>query len=606
MEFGSKAKTTRRDFLRQTILGLPLCSALMAWGVQAQPKRKPNVIMVLTDDQGYGDLSCHGHPYLKTPHMDALRQESVRLTDFHVMPSCAPTRSSLLTGVNAMHNGSHDPTGQNVLLDRKYTLMSDVFQQNGYKTALYGKWHLGANFYRYRPHERGFDDAVCFCRGGHGSHPNYWNSDSQDDFYYHNGKLKQYQGNATDLWFQLGREFVQKCRKQDQPFFLYLPLNAPHIPWLAPAKYRLPYLNQRITKQQINFYAMISHVDEQLGQFVRFLKRKRLWDNTIFIFFTDNGSALRQDFNAGLRGRKGSPYEGGHRVPCFISYPQGKLAVGRDQDELTHCLDLLPTLMDLCELKAKGMQELQGVSLKRLLKGKKQKNLDRILVSQSTFTLPKKYQAAVMWKKWRLVHGKQLYNLKTDLGQQRDVSKQYPELAAKLKNHYDKFWEKVKVGGDPFPYYIGEEEVMLTAYDWMEEGQGQVYNWPHLRKGEKKNGKYQLQFEQGGRYRICLRRWPKEANVAIREGVPEYPTFDPFGTPEDDRMAPYVEGKALDIRQARIKLNGIDLQLDVSDKDKEVVFETNVPAGKTYFQSWFIDGEGREFGAYYIYIRCLY
>lgn len=572
----------------------------------AQALNKPNVVIVLTDDQGYGDLSCHGHPILKTPRMDQLRNESIRLTDFHVMPSCAPTRSSLLTGVNALHNGSHDPTGQNVLLDRAYTLMPNVFQNNGYRTALYGKWHLGANFLNYRPHERGFDDSVCFCRGGHGSHPNYWNSDSQDDYYYHNGTLKQYQGNATDLWFRLGREFVQQCQQENKPFFLYLPLNAPHIPWLAPAKYREPYLGRGLNKRQINFYAMLAHVDEQLGQFIDFLKRKEAWDNTVLIFFSDNGTALRnQDYNAGLRGRKGSPYEGGHRVPCFISYPNGRLGSPRDIDALTHCLDLLPTLIDLCDLKTKDMQALQGVSLKGLLQGGEQPSPDRILVSQSTFTLPRKYQAAVMRRKWRLIHGKELYHLEDDLTQKRDLAAQYPDIATRLKKHYDTFWKKVKVGGDPFPYYIGPEEVMLTAYDWMEEGQGQVYNWPHIRKGEKKNGRYLLQFEQGGKYRIGLRRWPKEADVAICDGVPEFATFDPFGAPEDDTMAPYIAGRALAIRRARIQIGERIVEQPVSEADKEAVFEIEIPEGRTYFQTWFVDVEEEAFGAYYVYIKKL-
>ena len=591
----------------QYVVGVFLCSCLAAVCSASSDVAKPNVVIVMTDDQGYGDFSCHGHPFLKTPHMDALRESSVRLTDFHVMPSCAATRSSLLTGVNAMHNGAHDPTGQNVLLERKYTLMSDVFRQNGYKTALYGKWHLGANFYRYRPHERGFDDAVCFCRGGHGSHPNYWNSDSQDDFYYHNGVLEQYQGNATDLWFRLGQEFVRQCQKQERPFFLYLPLNAPHIPWLAPAKYRAPYLNKGFNRRQVNFYAMISHVDEQLGRFIRFLRDEALWENTVFVFLTDNGSALGKEnhYNAGLRQWKGSPYEGGHRVPCFVSYPSGHLAVGQDIDALTHCQDLLPTLVEMCHLETPNMQHLSGVNLYHLLRGDDSKDLDRILVSQSSFTLPKKYQAAVMWKKWRLVHGTELYNLESDLGQQQNVAAQYPDIVQKLKDHYDHFWQGVKVGGDPPPYYIGDDEVMLTAYDWMEEGQGQVYNWPHLRKGDKKNGRYLLLFEQGGRYRISLRRWPKEADVPVRAGVPEYATFDPFGTPDDDRMAPYIAGRALDIRRAKLKLGDTELQREVKDRDKEVVFEVEVPTGKAYLQSWFVDGQSQAFGAYYVYINRL-
>ena len=168
----------------------------------AEKEVKPNVIILMTDDQGYGDFSWSGNPVLKTPNLDKLHDESIRFTDFHVAPASAPTRSQLLTGFDAMHNGAYSPHGQHLLLNRDYITMGDVFLQNGYNTALYGKWHLGGNFPGYRPHERGFQDAVYFLRGGHWSHPNYWNSDMMDDYYSHNGKLEKYEGYANDIWFR--------------------------------------------------------------------------------------------------------------------------------------------------------------------------------------------------------------------------------------------------------------------------------------------------------------------------------------------------------------------------------------------------------------------
>ena len=183
-------------------------------------QRQPNVILLMTDDQGYGDLSVHGHPYLKTPNMDRLHSESIRFTNFHVAPVCTPTRSQLMTGMDALRTNAFSPHGQFHLLNQDYKTMAEVFLENGYRTALYGKWHLGGNSIGYRPHERGFEDAVHFLRGGHWSHPNYWNSDCMDDHYYHNGKLEEYQGFANDLWFDLGMEFISECDAEGKPFFL--------------------------------------------------------------------------------------------------------------------------------------------------------------------------------------------------------------------------------------------------------------------------------------------------------------------------------------------------------------------------------------------------
>lgn len=564
-----------------------------------QNVKQPNVIILLTDDQGYGDFSVNGHPYLKTPNMDRLHDMSVRFTDFHAAPLCTATRSQMLTGIDALHNGACDPTGQTTLLDTSYTIMSDVFLQNGYNTALYGKWHLGGNFTHYRPHERGFQDAVHFLRGGHWSSPNYWNSDQMDDYYYHNGELEQFKGYATDIWFELGKKFVSRSKEEDKPFFLYLPVNAPHVPWLVPPKYREPYMDLGLDEGSIAFYSMIATVDDNLGSFIDFLKQEDQWDNTIFIFFTDNGTTLyEQEYNAGMRGKKGDIYEGGHRVPIYFSWPNGQLGAPRDIDALSQCQDLLPTLMDLCGLKAKTALNVEGKSLAPILQGKLQDELDeRVLVVQSGGELLKKYESTVMWQKWRLVNGTELYDLNSDLPQSKDISGQHPDIASKLKTYYDGWWQKAKIDTKPPLYYIGDEEVMLTGYDWIEEGNGQVYNWEHLRYGQKKNGKYLVQFESDGRYRISLRRWPKEADVAIRAGVPAFDTFDPYVT--------LAAGVALDIRSARIKVGDQILTETIQEQDKEVVFEADIMRGEHYLQTWFIDQEDQEFGAYYIYINRL-
>ncbi|MEX2232935.1 MAG: sulfatase-like hydrolase/transferase [Cyclobacteriaceae bacterium] len=255
---------------------------------------KPNVIIIMTDDQGYGDLSRHGNRVLKTPNMDNLAAQSIRFTDFHVGSVCTPTRGQLLTGLDALRNGAVTAHGQRHVLKLGLKTMGDIFLSNGYRTAMYGKWHLGGNFKDFMPHERGFEDAVWFLRGGVQSMPNYWNSDLMDDvLYYNNGGAKHAQkkfpGYATDVWFDLGTQFVKKSKNNNEPFFLYLPLNAPHAPLLVPDHCREPY--KHLNKQTATYFGMIAHVDHRLGQFVSMLEEEGLRDNTILIFLTDNGTA---------------------------------------------------------------------------------------------------------------------------------------------------------------------------------------------------------------------------------------------------------------------------------------------------------------------------
>lgn len=556
-------------------------------------KKKPNVVFLMTDDQGYGDLSVYGNPYVKTPNMDKLHDVSIRLTNYHAAPACTPTRSQLMTGIDAMHNGAYYAHGQHHLLNRKYTTLADAFKDNGYCTALYGKWHLGANSIGYRPYERGFDDAVYYLRGGVSSLPDPWNSDLMDDQYYHNGRLEQYEGYANDIWFDLGIEFINKCKKENQAFFLYLPVNSPHEPWLAPRKYREQYLNQGLDSVSVNFFAMISAVDDRLGALVSFLKSEMLWENTIFIFTSDNGSTLwHQEYNAGMRGKKASSYEGGHRVPFFISWPNGKLGSPRDINCITECQDVFPTLIDLCGLRQKSEILFDGLNISKIIRGKCQSEIEnRVEVVQFE---EEKYRGAVMYKNWRLVNGNELYNLANDPAQEINIAELHPQLADSLRGHYEKWWKEAQTAQLPPPYFVdGKSEIMLTAYDWYDGPR--VFNWPHLRRGDRGNGKYRMFFEKEGKYTIELRRWPREANAGICDTVPAYTPFDPS-------MGKWETGKALNIVGARVKIGNQVQEMIVRRNDLNTKFVFDIPEGENQLQTWFIDADGNEFGAYYLYI----
>jgi hypothetical protein len=414
-----------------------------------------------------------------------------------------------------------------------------------------------------------------------------------DDQYYHNGVIEQYEGYATDIWFDLGKKFVLKSKNEQKPFFLYLAVNPPHIPWLVPEKYRGPYLDKELDKESINFYAMLGTVDERLGDFMNFLKQESLWENTIFIFMSDNGTALRdQEYNAGLRGKKGSPYEGGHRVPFFLSWPGGGFSELKEIHALTQIQDLLPTLTDLCDLESRPLMEnITGISLAPVLHGEPSPILeDRILVAQLS---QDKFKGAIMWNNWRLVNGNELYDLESDPSQENNLFEQNPSVVKTLKDHYEDWWNYVP--DQPAPYYIGYKgvEKMLTAYDWYQGRR--VFNWPHLRRGDRSNGLYRVVFVEDGTYSIALRRWPRESGAGVCEGVPAFTPFDPF-------LGDLEEGVAFDIRLARIQVGDTVFEKKVSAEDKEVRFEIDIEKGETTFQTWFIDMENVEFGAYYVYI----
>jgi arylsulfatase A-like enzyme len=561
---------------------------------------RPNVVLIMTDDQGYGDFSCLGNPVLETPHLDKLAAESIRLTNFHVAPSCTPTRGQLLTGLDALRNGASSPTGQRFLLKRGIPTMGDIFRQHGYRTALYGKWHLGGNFRDFKPHERGFDDAVYFLRGGVQSHPNYWNSDLFDDYLYHKEELVQYPGYATDVWFDLADQFVSSCQESGEPFFLYLPLNAPHGPLLVPDHYRAPYLH--LDKETATFFGMIASVDERLGKFLARLQQQNLQGNTIVVFLTDNGTANGEKiWNAGMRGKKGSLYEGGHRVPCWIRWPSGNLRPATDLDALAQCQDLLPTLCDLCKLASDSLSPLDGLSLAPLLRGLAQPELeDRVLVVQNS---PEAGKGVVMQGHWRLVDG-QLYDLVRDPAQTQDLSLQRADMKQRLTEHYNAWWSGVKDELELEPYRIGAEpETKLTAYDWY-YGRP-VFNWPHLRKGDRSNGKYTIVMDRAGRYRVTLRRWPRESNLAIRSAVERFVPTDSFMAYDDD-MAPFPPGPGLDIVSVRVKFGNVVQRLDVESDAEEVSMEFDVDATADELQTWFITADGEEFGANYVYIEPLY
>ena len=595
----------RRKFLQLVGLSVGAAAMPLATTSCAPSTKRPNVILILTDDQGYGDLACLGNPVIETPVMDKLHTESVRLTNFHVGPTCAPTRASLMTGRYCNRTGVwHTVMGRSLLRKDEITI-ADVFKSGGYKTAIFGKWHLGDN-YPFRPFDRGFDEALVHGGGGVSQTPDYWNNDYFDDTYFHNGEPKKFDGYCTDVWFDNAITFIEQNR--NKPFFCYMPTNAPHGPYNVAEKYSKPYLEKGLPPARARFYGMITNINENIARLEKRLEELNLRDNTILIFMTDNGTAIgvntdKQQFvtdgyNAGMRGRKGSEYDGGHRTPCFIRWPNGGIGGGKDIDHVTAHVDILPTLMDLCGIEKAPDHKLDGTSLAPLLANPDAAWPDRILVTDSQrVDEPIKWRkSAVMTDQWRLINGKELYDMKTDPGQKKDVAAEHPDVVAKLRNAYEKWWADVSERFKEYCYIIAgtehENPTRLTAHDWHYEPM--PWNQGYIRKGMISNGFWAVEFAQAGEYEIALRRWPRELDKKINEDIPAK-TCIPGVT---DLPA----GKAFHIQRCKLNIGDQEWEAPVTDDDEEVVFNVNLPKAQTKLQTWFYDRSGEEFGAYYVYI----
>lgn len=305
-----------------------VCVSPHALANDAAKPDQPNIILVMTDDQGYGDLSCHGHPFLKTPNLDKLHSQSTRFNDFHVSPTCAPTRAALMSGLVPFKNGVTHTIVERDRMALTSTTIAQVLKSAGYTTGIFGKWHLGDED-PYQPHNRGFDETFIHGAGGIGQNFAGSQSDAPGTSYFnpiikHNGAFVQTEGYCTDVFFQqaLGWIKAQNTKTEEKrPFFAYIPTNAPHSPYKVDKKYS-DLFKGKCKAPRDAFLGMIVNIDENMGLLMDKLDEWNLADNTLLIFMTDNGSAKGAPiFNAGMRGGKGTVNEGGCRVPLFMRLP---------------------------------------------------------------------------------------------------------------------------------------------------------------------------------------------------------------------------------------------------------------------------------------------
>jgi arylsulfatase A-like enzyme len=567
---------------------------------------QPNVILVMTDDQGYGDLACHGNPVLATPHWDQLAREGVELTDFHVDPLCTPTRAALMTGRYALRTGCLRTTGGRSLLPAAEVTMAEVFRHNGYKTGMFGKWHLGDN-YPCRPQDRGFEEVVRCGGGGVSQTPDFWGNNYWDDAYEHNGVWERYQGFCTDVFFSQAIRFIRQ--NAERPFFCLLTPNAPHAPYHASQEMIRPLLEKGVPAGTAHFYAMIQNIDTNVGRLRHTLMELGISDNTLLIFMTDNGTAMGAGprakaagwpgYNAGLKGTKGTLEEGGHLVPCFMYWPKGGLRGGRKVTQLAAHIDILPTLLSWCRLDYRG-PALDGLDLSTAIRN--DQPVDRMLF----LTLDDDRQSRLaMSIRWRLISTRQdrgfryrLYDMAGDRGQQRDLSVSQPKIVEELHqlteawyrsaNQREAFYQPITLGN------IRENPVHLTAHDWQpltvstkEEPSNIPWNQAELLKGGKVNGFWHVYVEKSGQYEITLRQLPAIAKKAI-EG-----TTARLKIGKLDRIQT--------IPQQWVNVWSKNYQQGTS----AVTFAASLIEGRTTLQTWILDERGEERGAFFVEVRYL-
>jgi arylsulfatase len=445
-------------------LSLLLSVSATAAAAPAKPiaGAQPNILFILTDDQGYGDISAHGNPILKTPHLDRLRAEGVRFTDFHVSPTCSPTRSALFTGRHEFKNGITHTVLERERMTLAATTLPQVLQSAGYSTGIFGKWHLGDEA-EYRPESRGFNEV--YIHGGGGIGQTYPGScgDAPGNTYFnptllHNGKFEKTSGYCTDLFYAQATQWIDAQRRAKKPFFAYIPSNTPHGPYIARPEDRALYEGKGLEPATENFFGMIHNIDQNIGRLLAKLDEWGIAQNTLVIFMNDNGgTAGVKVFNADMRGQKGTAWLGGTRANSFWRWP-GTLQPA-DCGVLSAHIDFFPTLAAIAGAKvpaAVAQSQIEGRSLVPVLQNPAAKLPDRYQFTHqgrwpklSDPNEAKFKVAAVRNTRWAMVSENggrtpnwQLFDLSVDYGQKNNVLAQHPEVVKELGAAFDQWWSE--------------------------------------------------------------------------------------------------------------------------------------------------------------------
>ena len=470
----------------------------------------PNIILIITDDQGYGDLGIHGNPIIQTPTIDSLARNSTRLTNFYVSPVCAPTRSSLMTGRYSLRTGVFDTYNGGAIMSNTETTIAEYLKKAGYRTGIFGKWHLG-DVYPYRPHDQGFDVSYVHGGGGIGQPGDFYENFIKGDSSYFNpilefnGAKTKTNGYCSDVFTDLVIEFIKE--NKSFPFFAYVSYNAPHTPLQVPDDYLKIYENMKVATDLFpegqgpedmddrdiesarRVYAMVTNIDDNLNRIWRIVEEEGILDNTLIVFITDNGPQQRR-FNGDLRSRKGSVYEGGIRVPSFWYWPKKFDSVERDF--VSAHIDILPTILDICGIPQNSDHPIDGISLLPILSGEALTNYQRHMVHywHRGYFEPYHniaYRAGnlklVAQGDYQMENSEfELYDIAKDPFEMEDISQSIPQTVDSLRNAFDAWYSDIMLSDnlDIQRIYVGttyQNPVVLgrndnkgaSAKQWMSE-----------------------------------------------------------------------------------------------------------------------------------------
>ena len=556
----------------------------------------PNVIIIITDDQGHGDFGFHGNPVLQTPHLDAMARNSARLENFYVSPVCAPTRASLMTGRYNYRTRVVDTYIGRAMMEPEEVTLAERLSDAGYNTGIFGKWHLGDS-YPMRPIDQGFKESLVHRGGGIGqpSDPTGAEGKYTDPTLLHNGELKEMEGYCTDIYFSEALNWIEGIHDK-APFFAYIPTNAPHGPYhdvpdslyqyykslnlnhdLFPEDSNHPFTNEMNADRVARIFAMIANVDQNVGRLFNKLDELEITDNTLVLFMLDNGPNTRRFVN-GMKGMKASVYEGGVHSPLFAHWP-GTLEPSDASDRIAAHIDISPTILDAAGLNPTSILDFDGISLLPLLKGEDSNWPDRkIFIQTHRGDVPVRYHHFLARSQnWKLVHhsgfGKQnfegepqfeLYNMATDPLETQNVADQFPDTLQALIAAYDAWFDDVGTTREdnyaPPRIVIDPEHestTVLTRQDWRYPGTHGSGGW-----ARDALGYWLVDVANAGTYKLDWRFYPEEsAGVA---------TLKINGTPYTASLAPGDSTYTFDAIELPAGPLTLEAELSHSDKTKGI------------------------------------
>ena len=531
-----------------------------------EKKGKLNVVFMLSDTQSYYEMSCHGHAVVKTPNIDRMAEQGVDFQHFYAPPFCSPSRSLIMTGKYALRSGVHDTFGGRSIMHKKDNTIADIMKAGGYRTGIFGKWHLGFS-YPHRPQDRGFDKVFVHRGGGIGQLEDYYGNDHYDATFIHNGKEELAKGYSTDVLFEQAMSWIEK--KDGTPFFCFISTPATHGPHHGP-------IDAEGNKTGLN--GMIENFDMNVGRMIAKIDELGIRSNTVLIYGSDQGmndrGAPHGEVSIDLA------HDSMHHVPFMVRLPSEKPSINK---RLAGMVDFVPTVLDLCGIEAPD--DLDGISLKPLIVDKDDDYpADRTLIIQCprSRSSQKWQNVSVKTDQWRLSNGKQLYDILADPRQKHDIAFQHPEIVNKLNEKYEAFWRTIPDQSTTLSRHeLGAKEcpnVTLNGMDWY-TGSRPWNSSSFKGTNREQNGAWAVTIVKDGTYSFELRRYPREAD------------------------------KAIGVTHARIRLGEVVREKQIEEIARFATFELNLKAGDYDLQTWLNSGSGlnsdtgkHNYGALFVYV----